>query len=478
MPVRLLLAFLIFLGWAMPGAAAATEKPPRRNVLFLIADDLNCDVGTYGAPGVRTPNIDRLATRGVTFERTYCQYPLCSPSRQSFLTGRKPNVIGVLTNPTPASPVSPFFRANIPDTITLPQLFKQNGWFAARVGKLYHYSVPAHIGTSSLDDFYSWNVVINPRGRDRDIDKKIHTLIPGKFGATLSWLADEEGDDGDHTDGIGAMEAIRLLERFKRDRQPFFLAVGFYRPHTPFVAPKKYFDLYPFNEVTLPPLSPADRSRTPAAAYASSRPEEDQATDEQRRLAIQAYHASTSFMDAQLGRVVDTLDRLGLAGNTVIVFTSDHGYHLGDHGLWQKHSIFERSVRVPLIIAAPGAKANGQRTRSLAEMLDLYPTLADLCGLTPPEYLDGKSQRPVLDDVTRSVRTTAVSQVGLGTPEDGYAVRSGRWRYMEWGGTKSARLLFDEERDPGETQNLAEDPQHGAIVAELHARLEQERPRR
>lgn len=477
--VRALLAALLFagLGWPLR-AGAAEKKAPRRNVLFLIADDLNCDVGAYGAPGMHTPHIDRLAARGVQFERAYCQYPLCSPSRSSFLTGRRPNVTGVLRNPAADSPVSPHFREKIPDTMTLPQLFKKSGWFAARVGKLFHYSVPSHIGTSSLDDFYSWDLVINPRGRDREVEKQIHTLIPGRFGATLSWLADQEGEDGDHTDGIGAADAIRLLERFKRDRRPFFLAVGFYRPHTPFIAPAKHFAHYPFEQVKLPSLSAADRARVPAAAYASARPEEDNATDEQRRSAIQAYHASTTFMDAQVGRVVAALDRLELAQNTVIVFTSDHGYHLGDHGLWQKHSLFERSVRVPLIIAAPGAAGNGRSTPAIAELIDIYPTLADLCGIAAPDYLDGRSQRPVLEEVTREVRTAAFSQVGRGTPEDGYAVRSGRWRYMEWGGTAGARLLFDEEGDPGETRNLVDDPRHAAVVAELSALVQVERARR
>src|SRR4029079_11390849 len=205
-------------------------------------------------------------------------------------------------------------------------------------------------------------------------------------------------------DGIGATEAIRLLERFKREARPFFLGVGFYRPHTPYVAPRKYFDLYPADRIKLPSLSGDDQSRTPAPAYASAKKEQDTMTDAQRREAIQAYHASISFMDAQVGRVMEALDRLGFAENTVIVFVSDHGYHLGDHGLWQKMSLFERCARVPLIIAAPGAKANGQATKSIVEMLDLYPTLAELCGLAAPRELEGTSLTPLLDDPRRTVK--------------------------------------------------------------------------
>lgn len=449
-------------------AAGATDR--RSNVLFIIADDLNCDLGCYGAPGIRTPHLDALAARGVRFERAYCQFPSCSPSRSSFLTGRRPDVTGVLANPAPTHPLSPHFREKIPETVTLPQLFKQHGWFSARVGKLYHYGVPADIGTSSLDDFPSWGLVVNPRGRDREVEDRIVALKPGSFGGTLSWLADEEGTDEEHTDGIGATEAIELLEKFRRDERPFFLAVGFYRPHTPFVAPARYFDLYPSGDIALPGLSADDRARVPALAYASARPEQDRATDAQRRAAIQAYHASTSFMDAQVGRVLAALDRLGLRDNTIVVFTSDHGYHLGDHGLWQKQSLFERATRVPLIIAAPGARGNGRSAPGVAALLDLYPTLAGLVGLAAPAYLDGVSLQAVLDDPAARPRTQAFSQAWRGPGRAGHAVRTERWRYVEWDG--GATQLFDLTVDQEETRNLAGRPEMAAVEAELHAGLE------
>lgn len=460
-------AWLGFLATTI-GSAAAAEST-KTNVLFLIADDLNCDLGCYGAPGMSTPHLDALACRGVRFERAYCQVPSCGPSRSSFLTGRRPNATGVLLNPGGPNAYQWHFRSYIPDTLTLPQLFRQHGWYSARVGKLYHYGVPMDIGTSSLDDFPSWDRVVNPRGRDRDRQEPIVTLKPGSYAATLSWLADDEGSADEQTDGIGANEAIALLERFQKNRQPFFLGVGFYRPHTPYVAPREYFERYPLENITVPALSRDDRERTPAAAYASSHAEEDEATDLQRRQAIQAYHASISFMDAQVGRVLAALDRLGLADRTTIVFTSDHGYHLGDHGLWQKDSLFERSARVPLIIAAPGTRGRGQVARGVVELLDLYPTLADLCGLAAPAYVDGVSLRPMLEDPNREVKQGAITQSRRrATGRDGYSVRSGAWRYTEWDTPEGIRRqLFNEETDPGETRNLADAPEHAELIAKL-----------
>ena len=460
---------VIFCVTTLALSAAAVSPQPQQagrvNVLFLIADDLNADLGVYGSP-VRSPNIDKLAARGVRFERTYAQYPLCSPSRSSLLTGRRPDATGVLTNPTAKTPMSPHFRERLPDVVTLPQIFRNNGWFAARVGKLYHYGVPLTIGTAGLDDYPSWDLTINPRGRDREIHDRIFSLRPGQFGGTVSWLADEAGSDAEHTDGIAALEAVTLLERFKRSRESFFLAVGFYRPHTPYVAPKRYFDMYPADRIALPTLSDADRTRTPEAAYRSALKEQDAMTDGQRREAIQAYWASTTFMDAQVGHVLDALDRLDLADSTIVVFVSDHGYHLADHGLWQKMSLFERSARVPLIIAAPSAKVRGGSARALAELVDLYPTLADLAGLKPTTPLDGVSLAPMLQDPAASVKNAAFTQV-----RDGYAIRTDRWRYIEWQEGQRGSQLYDMDTDPGETTNLADAAPHAEMVKELRARI-------
>jgi iduronate 2-sulfatase len=452
------------------------------NVLFLMADDLNNALGCYGHPLVKSPHIDRLAKRGVMFERAYCQYPLCSPSRSSLLTGRRPNETRILTNPvrnaqTGAYPTNGHFREFISDTVTLPELFLKHGYFAARVGKLYHYGVPGQIGTDGLDDSRSWEKVINPRGRDRDEEDKIFTLTPGtngpaRFGGSLSWLV-AEGSDEEQTDGIGASEAIKLLEQNK-DR-PFFLAVGFYRPHTPYVAPKKYFDLYPIAKIKLPQVAANHRDGVPAPAFASAKPEQNTMTDQLRKEAIRAYYASTSFMDAQVGRVVAALDRLKLVDKTIIVFASDHGYHLGEHGLWQKMSLFEESARVPLIIIAPGTKGKGSTCVRTVELVDLYPTLAELCGLPAPNYLGGKSLRPLLRNPKTDWDKPAFTQVQRGG-FPGYTVRNERWRYTEWDGGKQGAQLYDHKADPRELQNLANDPKHAATVAELNKLIQQNWP--
>ncbi|HEY8504813.1 MAG TPA: sulfatase [Gemmataceae bacterium] len=464
--MRTTLPLLAALVLAAPAPGQEKAKPQRTNVLLIVSDDLNNDLGCYGHPAVKSPNIDRLAAGGVRFDRAYCQYPLCSPSRASFLTGRRPNNTGVLRNPGRAS-VSPHFREFIPNTVTLPQLFKQNGYFAARVGKLYHYGVPRHIGTASLDDPESWDLTINPRGRDKDEEDKIFSLVPGQFGGTLSWMA-ADGTDGEQTDGIGATEAIELLEKLK-DR-PFFLAVGFYRPHTPYVAPKKYFDLYPLDSVKLPEIPADHRDGVPPPAFGSAKKEQAKMTDRQRREAIQAYHASVTFMDAQVGRVLEALEKLGLAENTVVVFFSDHGYHLGEHGLWQKMSLFEQSARVPLIIRAPGKSGNGRAAGGPVELVDVYPTLAELCGLKAPDYLDGTSLVPMLDDPSKTVKQAAFTQVQRGKVS-GVSLRTERWRYTEWDGGERGVQLYDHEHDPQEYHNLAQNPDYAGVVTEMRKLL-------
>lgn len=459
----------LFATWLLIIPIANAQQPKPKNVLFLVADDLNCDLQCYGEQQVRTPNIDALAASGTRFDRAYCQYPLCSPSRSSFLTGRRPNVTGVLKNPgagkfaTDYTSASPHLRETIPDTVTLPQLFIKNGYQVARVGKLYHYGVPGQIGTPGLDDKASWEFVVNPAGRDKAEENKIFSLTPGSYGGSLSWLA-TEGTDLEQTDGLSATAAISLLEQYKD--KPFFLAVGFYRPHTPYVAPKKYFEATPASEFKLPALSADDKTRTPAAAYASAKKEQETMSDAQRQEAIQAYRASISFMDAQVGRVVDHLKKLGLAENTVIVFTSDHGYHMYQHGLWQKMSLFENSARVPLVIVDPSAKAKGKSSTALSELVDLYPTLADACGLKTPDYLDGKSLVPVLNDPTATVKDAAFTQC-----RQGYSIRTAKHRFTSWNGGKAGEQLFDLDADPQETTNLVAEPKHEKLVSELRSRL-------
>lgn len=359
---------------------------------------------------------------------------------------------------------SPHFREMIPDTVTMPELFRKNGYRVARVGKLYHYNVPLGIGTSGLDDAQSWDLVINPKGRDKDELDKVITLVKGQWGGTLSWLA-AEGRDDEQTDGIGATKAIELLEQYKD--KPFFLAVGMYRPHTPYVAPKKYFDLYPRENIRLPEVGKNHKEGVPAAAFLSAKKEDPTLTDDLRRQAIQAYFASITFMDAQVGKVLDSLDRLKLADNTIVVFTSDHGYHLGEHGLWQKRSIYEESARVPLIIAAPGFDKSKRSPRTV-EMLDIYPTLAELCRLKAPGYLDGVSLKPLLQNPQQVWNRPAITQTKYNQVE-GYSLRTERYRYTEWDGGAGGVQLYDREKDPRELKNLAADPELKKTVEELSA---------
>jgi iduronate 2-sulfatase len=364
-----------------------------------------------------------------------------------------------------------------------------SGYFATRIGKLYHYNVPNSIGTNGHDDPGSWEMEINPAGVDRlEEQPKITTLTPGQFGGTLSWYASPKGDQH-HTDAMMAADAEWVLERCaKNPDRPFFLAVGFFRPHTPYVAPKEpYFGFYPEKEIPLVQDVKADQEDIPAPGLASYKKEQDKLTDDLRRQAIQAYYASISFMDAQVGRIIGALDRLGLADNTIIVFTSDHGYHLGEHGLWQKQSLFEESSRVPLTIVAPGVSKKGVMAVAPVSHVDLFPTLAELCGVTPPANLQGQSLVPLLKDQFAPGRNWALTQVVRGgnfqrqgaSPAVGdqgkrffgYSLRTPRWRYTEWGEGDHGKELYDHENDPRELTNLADRSEHQQTLNELSAQI-------
>jgi uncharacterized sulfatase len=438
----------------------------RPNVLLIMADDLNCRLGCYGDPQVKSPNIDRLAREGVRFDRAYCQFPLCSPSRSSFLTGRRPDSTGVLTNPGNSD--HPHFRDKLPDAVSMPELFRKNGYSVARVGKLYHYNVPNGIGTPGLDDARSWDRTLNPKGRDKDDEPHIFSLVKGQFGGTLSWLA-ADGADAEQTDGIAARQAVELM-RENKDK-PFFLAVGFYRPHTPYVAPKKYFEMYPVSSIKLPSVPAGHDAAIPAAAVANRKPEEKGLTDDLRRQAIQAYHASTSFMDARVGELLDALDKLDLAKKTIVVFVSDHGYHLGEHNLWQKMSLFDGVARVPLIIRAPGNMGAGKASPRPVEMIDVYPTLAEYCGLKAPAELEGLSLKAFLDNPSAARERPAYTQVRR-PMADGRSVRTERHRYTEWNKGAKGRQLYDLDADPLEMNNLAADPAHAETVSRLSKLLQ------
>ena len=477
--MRILLSLLFLIAvFCLPPSLSAADKQP--NVLFLISDDLNTMLGCYGDPKAKTPNIDRLAARGVRFDRSYCTFPLCGPSRNSMLTGLYPNSTGILAN-------SQIFRQTIPTQHSLSQAFRLSGYFAARIGKLYHYNVPNSIGTNGHDDPGSWELELNPAGVDRmEHHPDIFSLTPGQFGGTLSWLASPKSDQY-HTDGLMAEDANWVLERCaKRKDRPFFLAVGFFRPHTPYVAPKEpYFGWYPEKEMRVVANIQADQSDIPAAGLGSYKKEQDKLTDDLRRQSLQAYYASISFMDAQVGRVIDSLDRLGLADNTIIVFTSDHGYHTGEHGLWQKMSLFEESARVPMLIVAPGVTAKGGVAKSPVSHIDLFPTLTELCGVKAPSNIQGQSLVPMLKDPSVVGRGWAITQVTRGAvgpraaqnpnAKDksflGYSLRTPRWRYTEWDEGNQGRELYDHDNDPLEQTNLATKPEFAKTVGELSVQI-------
>lgn len=458
------------------GAVAEADRP---NVLFIISDDLNNLLGCYGDPQVKTPNINRLAGQGVLFNRAYCTFPLCGPSRNSLLTGLYPNSTGIHAN-------AQVFRQTIPEQVSMPQAFRQQGYFAARIGKLYHYNVPNSIGTNGHDDPGSWEMELNPAGVDRlEEHPHIFSLVPKQFGGTLSWYASPKSDEF-HTDAMMAKDADWVLERCAREKQrPFFLAVGFFRPHTPYVAPKTpYFDMYKEAEMPVVQGIKEDQVDIPAAGLGSQKKEHEKLTDDLRRQCRQAYYASISFMDAQVGVVVDALTRHGLADNTVIVFTSDHGYHMGEHGLWQKMSLFEESSRVPLLIVAPGM-SRGVVSETPVSQVDIFPTLAELCHVPTPENLQGQSLVPMLNDPTTVGRGWALTQVtrrgkhrqtGKDTEVDGqffgYSLRTPRWRYTEWDGSAAGIELYDHDNDPRELTNEAENDQHKAIRVQLSASLQ------
>ncbi|MFN3190727.1 MAG: sulfatase [Aureliella sp.] len=433
--------------------AELAGKESKRNVLFIAVDDLTCTLGCYGDRLAKTPAIDALASRGVVFRNAYCQLPLCNPSRASVMTGRRPDEIKVYD-------LDRHFREQMPQAVTLPQLFKEAGWRSARVGKLYHYNVPAGIGTDGLDDPPSWDQVVNPKGRDTAEEHLITNAEPHRpVSAALSWLA-AEGSDEEQTDGMIATEAIRLLESF--GDEPFFLGVGFFRPHTPYVAPKKYFDLYPRDLMAMPFAPEGDRADIPAAAFAHNCPIPNYGLPVDLCLdAKQAYYASVSFVDAQVARLVAALERLNLADNTVVVLWSDHGYHLGEHaGTWQKRCLFEESAKSPLIVFDPAAKGNGKACKRVVEFVDIYPTVAELSGLEPDTGLTGQSLVPLLDSPARPWDSAAITQVvrpGNGRPIMGRSVRTERWRYTEWNGAIDGVELYDHQADPGEFKNLALD---------------------
>jgi choline-sulfatase len=456
---RILLPCLLFL-------AAMTAQAAKPNVLLIISDDLAATLGCYpdGTNKAKTPNLDALAARGVLFERAYCQFPHCNPSRASMLSGMRPNTTRVTNN-------EDNLYTNHPGVLTLPHHFRKNGYATARCGKIFHLGVPT--GLESMDDPQAWDFG-TPFKSELPYPPKRKSAVDVKTGKKqgLTWQEIESGDD-DLCDGFFAKTAVAWLE--KRDAaKPFFLAVGFHRPHLPLVAPASYFDLYPLESITLPDAPADDEADIPVPARNGAVPGYAMtSTPEQRRASIRAYLATVSYMDAQAGRVLDAVKRLGQQENTIVIFTGDHGWHLGEHSLWHKRSLFEESARVPFLVFAPGMKGNGQRSTSLVEMLDVFPTLCDLGGVPAPGQLEGKSLRSLLDDPKAKLHEGAFTQARRGENAEhwGRSVRTARWRCTEWDEGKNGIELYDHQADPREYHNLANDPKHAGVLKELRAML-------
>ncbi len=450
---------------------SSIQSAEKMNVLFIAADDMNNDLSAFGNSQVKTPNLERLAKMGVRFDRAYCQQPLCGPSRASLMTGLRPDTLDMHT-------LKNELREKNPDVVTLGQLFRQNGYFSARAGKIYHYGNPSQIGTDANDDAETWDERYNPQGIDSLQEDKITRYGKGRqkagLGISMAWWNPVSKDE-EHTDGMVASKIIELIEA-KKD-EPFFLAAGFFNPHCPYVAPKRYFDMYPLDEIEMPDLEEAKADLADVPPMAIQRDVKhwpyyfEDVTVEEARRCKQAYYACNSFVDAQVGRLLDALEANGLMEKTIIVFWSDHGYFLGEKGLWYKRKAFERSAKMPLIIAAPGLAEN-QSTKKPVELLDLYPTLSDLCGLTPPSNLEGASLRPLLiEPQSAEWKKPAVTQIWHNPKAWGYSIRTKRWRYTEWLEGKGGRELYDHDNDPEEITNLASDPSKEDLISKLSAQL-------
>jgi arylsulfatase A-like enzyme len=423
----------------------------RLNVLLIAFDDLRPELGCYGNKLIDTPNFDALAKSGVRFERAYCQFPLCNPSRTSLLTGRQPNTTGVVDNRT-------YFRDAHPDFVTLPQHFKSNGYVTARTGKIFH---------GGIDDTENWMLGGEPR-----VNQKTR---PGQDPMQSDRIVKLDGDGESHGDYKSATRAIQLLEELKD--KPFFLAVGFAKPHSPPTAPAKLFDLYDVSKIPLP-LDFMPRPTVPPGFPESSVPLRSgdlfigrDASPDAAREVIRAYYASTTFVDRQLGRVMQAVDRLQLRDKTIIILFGDHGYHLGEKGKWSKHnSVFEVACRVPMIVCLPGGAAGKSSPRTV-QLLDIFPTFCDGCGIKPPAGLEGHSLLPLAKDPQSSWDHPAYTVCRNG-PAIGQSVRNERYRYSQFTGGSGGAVLFDHDLDPHEMTNLADDPKHKDTVAEMKDLLE------
>lgn len=461
---------LVLLALSITGSKPS-KSSSKLNVLFIVADDLNCALGAYGDPLAITPNLDKLAQKGLVFNNAHVQYPLCGPSRVSFMTGMYPDQ-------TKSKVLRLYVRQTIPDVVTLGQKFRMENYHSIRVGKIYHYHNPRDIGTAGHDDSFTWDQTVNPYGRDKVEEYKLKKVKPDFDGATLSWL-ESDGADEEQTDGIGASATIDFLDTFAKSKENFFLAFGLYRPHVPFVAPKKYFDLYDINDFSVTETSDEYLKTIPKPAAASLRARKEQ-IDLDPALSVtikHAYYATTSFMDAQIGRVLDKLKETGLDKNTIVVFTSDHGYHLGEHGHWQKQTLFQDATRVPLVFAGPGVKKTKKSVDAPVELVDIYPTLMDMVEMKTPSFVSGISLTPFFDNPGTSIRSSAFTELQVNRENikaQGYGIQTTRYRLNQWEfNGRTEYELYDHKNDPEELKNLADLSSYNAIKDSLSIILNQ-----
>lgn len=454
----LLVCFTFLLLVATVSAQRTTPLAARRpNILFIVADDLRAN---YGDERAQTPNLKRLAQRAVTFQRAYVQYTVCNPSRVSFLTGLRPETTGILGNNT-------FFRDKLPNVVTLPQLLRQNGYFTASLGKIFHRGLTMEDKRADWADEKSFAHLRIYEATATGMKGEARAMA-GPEAPWCRWLA-ADGTDEDQPDGMIAAEAVRLIN--EKRNEPWFIGAGFHKPHDPFIAPKKYFDLYPLDKLGIW-NDPTNRSTDVELAIPNAYGRFAKFTNRERLEFKRAYLAGVSFMDAQVGKLLDALDQNKLWDNTIVVFIGDHGYHLGERGWWNKNTLFELSARAPLLIAAPKMKSQGKGSNGIVEFIDLYPTLAELVGVAAPHKLEGQSLTPLLQNPNARSKAAAFTIVERGGGKRGRTVRTDRWRYTEWDGGKSGVELYDHRNDAGEYANLARDAKYAGEIKKLKALLQ------
>ena len=454
----------ILLAFASISLSAFGAGKP--NILFIISDDLTATaLSCYGNEVCKTPNIDRLAAQGTRFTKAYCQGTYCGPSRASFMSGYYPHAIKMLGYGSP--------RPAIGDRATWAQHFKNNGYHTARVSKIFHMGVPGGIekGTDGADDPASWTERFNSPGPEwkapgdgETLENNADGRKPGPVGGNTFVVVEADGDDLVHSDGKTAAKAVELIKQHKD--KPFFLGVGFVRPHVPFVAPRKdYTDFLPYSGMELPPKIENDWADIPKAGINYKTSKNMKMDVRRQKKAVGGYYASVAFMDRMVGQVLDGLTEAGLEDNTIVIFTSDHGYHLGEHDFWAKVSLHDESAAVPLIIRIPGKKP--AVCNSLVELLDLYPTLSNLCGLEVPKRLQGKDISKMMSNPKEEVRNAAFSVNGKG-----FLLREQDWAYIAYGKNgKGEEELFDMNKDPKQYTNLAKDPKHAETVARFQKQM-------